>query len=225
MNIVNTGARAQVFKELRNSLNNFSAADISAIEKKFSSVQQSEAPKPTVDDILVDRFIDKLCAVHGTVKRVPSYSKVPDAVGQYLQEHGLESDMVMGGSEFLRQFDWPIEWDIKFRTAVKTDIVSVSDAICIVAETGTILMASSPDTSSTHAFLPENHIVIVNSGQVVRHLDDALRLAESNIKDTSRGVHLITGPSKTADVEQTIQYGAHGPRRLHAIIIDPSYES
>ena len=225
MNIVNTGARAQVFKELRNSLNNFSAADIGAIEKNFSSVQQSEAPKPTVDDILIDRFIDKLCAVHGTVNIVSAYSKVPDAVSQFLQEYGLGSDIVMGGSEFLRQFDWSSEWNINYRTALKTDVVSVSDAICIIAESGTIVMASSPDTSSTHAFLPENHIVVVNSGQVVRHLDDALRIAESNIKNTSRGVHLITGPSKTADVEQTIQYGAHGPRRLHAIIIDPSYES
>ena len=69
-------------------------------------------------------------------------------------------------------------------------------------------------------FLPENHIVIMDVGQLVRHLEDALRLVANNRRERSRAIHMITGPSKTADVEQTIQYGAHGPRRLHAIIVD-----
>ena len=106
------------------------------------------------------------------------------------------------------------------RTAYKQDVVSVTDAICAIAETGSIVIVSSPEVSSTHLFLPENHIVVFNVGQIVRHLDDALQIGSRQLVEEARGFHIITGPSKTADVEQTIQYGAHGPRRLHAIIID-----
>ena len=82
-------------------------------------------------------------------------------------------------------------------------------------------MTSSPEVSSTQMFLPENHVVILDAGQIVRHLEDAISICSS--QDTySRGMHMITGPSKTADVEQTIQYGAHGPRLLHAVIINRS---
>lgn len=180
----------------------------------------SQTPRPVVDGPLIDRFIAKHAAVNGTFRIVGKYSEVPEAVGEFLRCHELPSRVLMGSSRFLSHIDWPHEWEIERRVAGKDDMVSVTDAVCAIAETGTIVLASSSEASSTHAFVPENHVVVINAGQVVRHLDDALNIAATRIDDDSPGVHMVTGPSKTADVEQTIQYGAHGPRRLHAIVID-----
>ncbi len=213
-------ARKRVLGDIRQSLTQLDDSVKQAVNAEYDRVRSSEAPRPVVDGILVDKFIEKHTAVKGSVKIVSSFAEVPAAVSEFLNEHDLPNDMVMGKSDFLSQFDWPQDWKISKRTAQKTDVISVTDAICVIAETGTIVIASSPKVSSTHLFLPENHIVILNFGQVVRHLEDALKISSPQIESESRGFHMITGPSKTADVEQTIQYGAHGPKRLHIVMIN-----
>ena len=216
----NQAARQQVFSDVRRSLARLDPSIRSGVQAEYSRIMSSETPRPVVDGHFVDNFIAKHTAVNGTFKIVGNYSEVPAAVGEFLDSHNLPSRMLMGSSKFLSQFDWPRDWQIDRRIAKKTDLVSVTDAVCAIAETGTIMLVSSSNSSSTHAYLPENHVAIINAGQVVRHLDDALKIASAKINDNTPGVHMVTGPSKTADVEQTIQYGAHGPRRFHVIIID-----
>ncbi len=216
----NPSAREQVFSNVRQSLAKLGPSVRGVAQTEYDRAMSTETPSPVVDGLLVDNFLAKHGAVHGTSKIVQNYAEVPDAVREFLDTHDLPSKMIMGTSQFLEDIDWPDHWQIETRIARKTDIVSVTDAVCAVAETGTIMLVSSPTCSSTHAFVPENHVVIINAGEVVRHLDDALRMASSKIDERTSGVHMVTGPSKTADVEQTIQYGAHGPRRLHAIIIE-----
>ena len=213
-------AREQVLGDIRRALKQQGESNKKAIDEAFSHIRSSPLSRPVVDGVLLDRFIDRHTAVHGSVKIVASFAEVPVAVDEFLSEHDLPSEMVMGNTEFLIGFDWPRSWKISTRSAVKTDAVSVTDAVCAIAETGTIVIASTSEVSSTHLFLPENHIVIFNAGQIVRHLEDALKIVTPQVMERSRGTHMITGPSKTADVEQTIQYGAHGPRRLHAVVID-----
>ena len=212
--------REQVFSDVRQSLERLGPSVRHAAQAEYERVMSTETPRPVVDGLLVDNFLTKHADVHGTSKIVRSNAEVPDALSEFLEAHDLPAQLIMGASQFLADFDWPDHWEIETRTAKKTDAVSVTDAVCAIAETGTIMLVSSPTASSTHAFLPENHVVIINAGKVVRHLDDALRLASSEIDNSTSGVHMVTGPSKTADVEQTIQYGAHGPRRLHIIVID-----
>ncbi len=208
--------------DIRRALTQFSDTDRAEFKCRYDDFAAAPTPRPVVDGTLIDRFIDKHAAVNGTVEIVSSHSQVPGAVQEFLKTHDLPADMVMGDTEFLRGIDWPDDWNIERRSACKTDEVSVTDAICAIAETGTILIASSPQVSSTHLFVPENHVVVLDIGQLVRHLEDALQLVSQQVSGHSRGIHMVTGPSKTADVEQTIQYGAHGPRRLHAIFVDSS---
>ncbi len=216
----NPSAREQVFGDIRQSLAKLGSSVRDTAQTEYDRIMSTDTPSPVVDGLLVDNFLTKHGAVHGTSKIVGNYAEVPGAVREFLDTHDLPSKMIMGSSQFLEDFDWPDHWQIETRVARKTDNVSVTDAVCAIAETGTIMLVSSPTASSTHAFVPENHVVIINAGEVVRHLDDALRLASSKIDNRTSGVHMVTGPSKTADVEQTIQYGAHGPRRLHVIIVD-----
>ena len=212
--------KAQILGDIRSALKQFTESDRAEIASRFDEINSSQSPRPVVDGILLDRFIEKHTAVKGTYKVVSNHSELPGAVKEFLDGHDLPAEMLMGNTEFLLAIDWPDDWTIDRRTACKTDTVSVTDAICAIAETGTIVAASTPEVSSTHMFVPENHVVIMDVGQLVRHLEDALQLVSVQITGHSRGIHMITGPSKTADVEQTIQYGAHGPRRLHVIFVD-----
>ena len=94
------------------------------------------------------------------------------------------------------------------------------------AETGTLMMTSGPDHPSTLNFLPETHIVVLPAERIGGAYEEGwahLRAEGGPDADASfmpRTVNLVTGPSRTADIEQTIALGAHGPRRLHIVIVE-----
>jgi L-lactate utilization protein LutC len=102
---------------------------------------------------------------------------------------------------------------------VRGDPTSVTPCFAAVAEAGGIVTLSGPDTPSTLNFVPDNHIVVVHASQVLRHLEDAWALLRARGAPMPRTVNIISGPSRTADIEQTIQLGAHGPRRLHILLL------
>ncbi len=213
-------AKTEVFRSLRRALQQFSAADRAAAKRRYDEITATPTPRPVVDGALLDQFCDKHSAVHGTFAIVTTHAAIPSAVQDFLDRHKIATEMVMSNTRLLRDIDWPNGWHIERRTANKADNVAITEAICAIAETGSIVIASSSQVSSTHLYLPENHIVILDTGQLVRHLEDAMQLVLQRLDGHARGIHLVTGPSKTADVEQTIQYGAHGPRRFHVIFVD-----
>jgi L-lactate dehydrogenase complex protein LldG len=115
--------------------------------------------------------------------------------------------------------DWPKDLDIQRRAAVREDQTSVTPCFAAVAESGGIVTLSGPDTPSTLNFVPDNHIVVVRASQVVRHFEDMWAQWRASGRPMPRTVNIISGPSRTADIEQTIQLGAHGPRRLHILLV------
>jgi L-lactate dehydrogenase complex protein LldG len=101
------------------------------------------------------------------------------------------------------------------------DLVSVSRAQTGAAETGTLFLTSGPENPTTLNFLPETHIAVIRADDLVGSYEEAwnrLR-AKYGEGELPRTVNLISGPSRTADIEQTMVMGAHGPRRLHVIIV------
>ena len=102
------------------------------------------------------------------------------------------------------------------------DPVSLTRAFAGIAETGTLMLTSGPAGPTGLNFLPETHMVVVRAGDIAGSYEDAWdRLRDSRDGEAlPRTVNLITGPSRTADIEQTIQLGAHGPRRLHVVLIE-----
>ena len=93
-----------------------------------------------------------------------------------------------------------------------------------IAETGTAVIAPRMDISRLTSLLPPVHIAIVKPSQILDDLDDLylLRRWDYYQRDHDMGSYLnfITGPSRTADIEQTLVIGAHGPRETHMIIMD-----
>ena len=87
-----------------------------------------------------------------------------------------------------------------------------------IAETGTVVMPSSIQRPTLANFLPDNCIVLLNESDILPYIEDALLAVQKSDAGMPRALNLISGPSKTADIEQTLVYGAHGPIQLHVII-------
>ncbi len=82
------------------------------------------------------------------------------------------------------------------------------------------MLHSGPQTPTTLNFLPENHVVVVRASQVVGAYEEVWdRLRAANPAALPRTVNMITGPSRTGDIELRLELGAHGPRRLHIVLI------
>ncbi len=105
------------------------------------------------------------------------------------------------------------------RRADPGDRVSLTPCFAGVAETGTLAMLSGSERPVTLNFLPEAHVALVGTRDLVGAYEDLwARVREAG--DTPRTVNLITGPSRSADIGQELRMGAHGPRRLHIVLVD-----
>jgi L-lactate dehydrogenase complex protein LldG len=124
---------------------------------------------------------------------------------------------------------WPeffeLEWEaagikVESRAAEGSDLVGITGAFCAIAETGTLLTLSGPRTPATTSLLPETHIAVVRTGRMVRSMEDAWKLLRDEEGQMPRAANFISGPSRTADIEQTLVLGAHGPYRVHIVLVD-----
>ena len=178
----------------------------------------------------LDLFVDMAMEVQTTVERVASLDDVPEAVASYLASQNLPSEMVMAPDPQLDGIPWDKRPLLQIRRGKPEprDAVGVSGCFAGIAETGTLMLTSGPEHPATLNFLPDTHIVVVRDGQVVATYEEAwakLRQRQSGRAAEGpmpRTVNFVTGPSRTGDIEQRIQLGAHGPRRLHLVVVDPS---
>ena len=108
---------------------------------------------------------------------------------------------------------------VQRRAATGDDRVGVTGAYAAVAETGSLVLLSSAESPTTLNFLPDDHVIVVRETRIVPHIEDVWARMRSEKIAMPRTVNFITGPSKTGDVEMIIQEGAHGPRRLHVILV------
>jgi L-lactate dehydrogenase complex protein LldG len=100
------------------------------------------------------------------------------------------------------------------------DLATVSHAFGAIAESGTLMLVSGNDNPTTLNFLPETHIVVVDAADVAGDYEALwARLRDRFGSALPRTVNLVTGPSRSADIEQTLILGAHGPRQLHVIVV------
>ncbi len=164
------------------------------------------------------RFLERARGMASTCEEVPSANQVAHAVAAYLTANGLPR-VVVAWPEFA-SLDWrAAEIDFASRPVAATDLVGVTGAFCAIAETGTLLLLSGSETPATTSMLPETHIAVVHADRIVANMEDALALVRNDHKRLPRAVHFVSGPSRTADIEQTIVLGAHGPYRVHILLV------
>jgi L-lactate dehydrogenase complex protein LldG len=169
----------------------------------------------------IDLFVTMAEAVQTSVTRVASAYEVPGEVARYLAAENLPAEIKMAPDTRMDDLPWSERPLLQVRRgkAEPGDAVSLTPCLAAVAETGTLMLVSGEATPTTLNFLPDTHIVVLHAGQVVASYEDGWDLLRTR-EGLPRTVNFITGPSRTGDIEQRIELGAHGPRRLHVILVD-----
>ncbi len=225
-------ARADVFNRVRRHLDRDPETDAAArrdVAARLAGRARGTRPHRIDLDLagLAALFVEKAEAVDATVDRVASPDAVPDAVARYLRDRNLPADAAMAPNADLDAMPWAQSTlTLERRAANGGDGVGIARAFAGVAETGTLVMASGPDSPATLNFLPETHVVVLRESEIAGAYEDVWQ----RLRDDGRGqgsglprtVNMITGTSRTGDIEQTLQTGVHGPKRLHIVVVDDS---
>ena len=177
---------------------------------------------------LAGRFADSLTAVKGEVIRAKNldeaWAELDKLLGQF-QAHKVVANDEPPLSEIDLPGRWPMpEWHIVGRS--QGDLrefcaladVGLSGASAALAETGSIVIESGAGRSRMATLLPPVHIALVATSLLTA--DIFTWVASRPRSSMPAGLTLVSGPSKTADIEQTLAIGVHGPKRLIVLLYD-----
>ena len=173
--------------------------------------------KPALSEDPVSLFVRKANAVHTRTSMVSALAGVSEVVVRHIEDNGLDDAIVVAPD--LEGVQWSNRLAVERRAARGSDQLSVTGAFAGIAETGSVMLLSGPESPTTLNFLPEDHIVVLRESRIVPHPEDAWALLREERSSMPRTVNLICGPSKTGDVELVILEGAHGPRRFHVVVV------
>lgn len=226
-----TNGREQILGSIRKSLRRGPVTEERAAElrAKIGAHQRNVIPARAAalhPDQQVELFIRMAEGVQASVVRVKSAAEVPGAVADYLAEKNLPAKLVMTPDPQLDGIPWADRPLIEIRRgrAEDGDLAGVTACVAGIAETGTLLLTSGPESPTRNNFLPDHHLVVMRREQVVATYEDGFDRLRVQPKGGEwvppRTLNFITGPSRTGDIEQKIELGAHGPRRLHIILIE-----
>jgi L-lactate dehydrogenase complex protein LldG len=223
-----SGSKQQILAAVRRSLRREQPdeATRAELEQRLSAPKANLVPQRAQVSHAeqLDMMESMLKELSATVVRLDSEAQVPQAVADYLKSENLPPQVRMAPRDDLRGLPWDGQplLEIAEGVAEAEDATSVTGAFAGIAETGTLMMASGPEAPVTLNFLPENHVVVLRASQVTGTYEEAWAKLRSLVGPGKmpRAVNMITGPSRTGDIEQTILLGAHGPRRLHVLLVD-----
>lgn len=215
-----SSARDRVLGNIRTALNRRGPLPESVSASLETRLKESKPNlKPSIDADLTEHFVKKVEAVNATLTRVAAMDEVSDVVASHIERFDLPFELVVAPDPELAEIAWSNRFSIERRAAGGDDRVSVTGAFAGVSETGTLVLLSGAESPTTLNFLPDDHVIVLKGDRIVAHMEDVWARIRKQQKKMPRTVNCIAGPSKTADVELTIQEGAHGPRRLHVILV------
>jgi L-lactate dehydrogenase complex protein LldG len=157
-----------------------------------------------------------------TVTIVATTAEVPEAVARFLRDSNLPSSLRRGADPRLAAMPWErTTLTVETGHSVGGDLNAVSHAVGGIAESGTLALVSGPDNPTSLNFLPDNHIVVVAASDIAGDYETVFERLNpgQGAAGLPRSINLVTGPSRSADIEQTLIVGAHGPRRLHIVVV------
>lgn len=174
-------------------------------------------PLPPISGDPVSCFSERARLLASDVIGPLAGADTPRAVADYLRARQLP----------LRAVGWPgllkLDWEaagitVEPRAARGDDLVGITGAFCAIAETGTLMLLSGPETPATVSLLPETHVALLSTSRIVAHMEDAWSLLRREHGAPPRAINFVSGPSRTADIEQTVTLGAHGPYRVLVVL-------
>ena len=190
------------------------AAEAAALTRDPTVTQPALKLQDPVEEFMAKVQSERLAA---TVEALSDDGAVPAAIRHYLETEGAPLSLALTPDPSLEALDWSgIE---THRTLDPNEGTAVSRAEWGIAETGSLVLLSSPEQPTLYAFLPLRHIVLVPRGRIVGHMEDFWAAYRQSGRAHPRNINFVTGVSGTADIESKLVRGAHGPRHLHILVM------
>jgi len=222
----NRASRDAMLERVRRALGKAGPDDKARSDAQAYVAAHAHGPRPAMPADLVRRFLERATDMASTVERIGSPAEIPGAVARYLDALKLPSRLAM--QESRSGVCWPefggLDWksfglDIEARPTVGDDRIGITGTFCAIAETGTLVLITGEPWPVATALLPDTHFAVVRADRIVSGMEEAFTLVRAERPAMPRAINLISGPSRTGDIEQTIVLGAHGPYRVHILVI------
>ena len=221
----NKASREAVLARVRKALGRTGSAEQARAAADAYIAAKAQGPRPAMPADLVALFLQRATDMASTVERIGALADVPGAVARYLDALALPPALVAQKSH--EGVCWPelahLDWAgaglaVEARPTVGGDRLGITGCFCAIAETGTLVFLSGADTPTATTLLPDTHVAVVRADRIVAGMEEAFALIRAERGALPRAVNMISGPSRTGDIEQTIVLGAHGPYRVHILL-------
>ena len=220
-------SRAAVLASIRRSLGvaGDEATRRFEVETRLKQAPPGIVPKRGQGDLRarLATFKDEAERAQASVAEIEGWEQAPAEIARFLRENNCPATVRMGDDPRLAAAPWSeTSLEILHGPSDGADVNAVSAAFAGVAETGTLALVSGADNPTTLNFLAENHIVLLPRQAIEADYESVFAKLRAiyGKGGAPRALNFITGPSRSADIEQTLLLGAHGPRRLHIVVVD-----
>jgi L-lactate dehydrogenase complex protein LldG len=222
----NRAARDAVLARTRRALGRTSDRNNARAEAEGYIEAHRQGPRPTMPADLLTRFMQRASDMQSTVERLADRGELPAAVARYLAALDARADAEIPAAragvcwpEFA-DLDWPaVGLAIEARPTMGQDRLGITGTFCAIAETGTLVVLTGQGSPTATTLLPDTHVAVVHADRIVSGMEEAFALVRRERGRLPRAVNLISGPSRTGDIEQTIVLGAHGPYQVHIVVL------
>ena len=222
----NRAARDAILGRVRKALRKTGSDAASRANAEAYIAAHAQGPRPAMPADLVAQFLTRATDMASTVERIASRSEIPAATARYLD--ALELPPALAEQKSHAGVCWPefadLDWSgaglsIEARPTTGHDRLAITGSFCAIAETGTLVFTTGADTPTASTLLPDTHIAVIRADRVVSGMEEAFALVRDARGRMPRAMNMISGPSRTGDIEQTIVLGAHGPFRVHLLLL------
>jgi len=222
-------AREDILNSIRRARGRKTGAPPKSAMERLNAPSLNIIPErgKVADDLKIKQFIIEAEKVQATTKSIKTSGEIANAVSDYLKSNNLPASIKVSNDPLIYQVNWQKTpaLNVSNEPICGSDEVGVSVAYSGIAETGTLVFLSGPDNPTRLNFYPLTHIAVVQAKNITGAYETVWQRIRAQNKSKNakgimpRAVNFITGPSRTADIEQTLLLGAHGPQRLHIIIV------
>ena len=222
----NRSSRDAILGRVRRALHHDGSRDAARAAAAAYVAAHASGPRPATPADLVAHFRKRATDMASTVEPIATVADIPAAVARYLD--ALVLPPALAAQQTRQGVCWPefagLDWQgaglaIEARPTHGHDRLGITGCMCAIAETGTLVFTTGADTPTATALLPDTHIAVLRADRVVPGMEDAFALIRRERTVMPRAVNMISGPSRTGDIEQTIVLGAHGPFRVHILVL------
>ena len=165
----------------------------------------------------IARFEAQAAAASATLTRIGAMADLPRALAEELRNRNLPAAIRMGSDPAFAGLDWGTV-EVSRGPGRIEEPATLSRAEGAMAETGTLVLASGPDNPVTLTFLGETHFVVLDAADIEAGFEGVFARLRAR-GALPRTLNMVTGPSRSADIGQVLQLGAHGPIALHIFLV------